>query len=851
MEVLRRALPAHIRSALNDLPKTLDETYERALQMIDEDMREDAQRLFQCLAVSIRPLRVEELAEILAFRFDAGALPKFNPDWRVGGNAEEAVLSVCSNLVTVVDIGGSLVVQFSHFSVKEFLASDRLATLREDLSSYRIVSRSAHTILAQASISVLLELDNYVDKDITIKKFPLSIYAAEHWVDHGQFENVSSSIQVATEQLFNPDRPYFSAWVWIYDMDDPWRGNMPTKHPERPQATPLYYAVLCGFRDLIEHLIATYPRDIDARGGYYGSPLLAALIKEDIDTASSLLQRGADVNALGERGMSPLHRSSQGGRIDIVRFLLDHNADVNLRDTRGDTPLGLASFEGELEVSRRLLERGANVNSQDEEGFSPLHGAAQNGHLDVVRFLIESGADIGSPNKEGRTPLYSASRSGHVKMAELLIRHGADVHSRENDGWTPLHSASQEGHIKMVELLILQGADVGCRENDGWTPLHLASQEGHVDMAELLLKHGGAGVVSSCKNDGWTPLHSASQEGHVKLAELLILHGANVGSRDNNGWTPLHSASQEGRVKLAELLLYHGADVDSRENDGWTPLHSASEEGHVKLVELLLIQHRAQVDSRDNKAQTSLHLAALKGHLDIAKILLACGADPNVRNDIDKTPSDLALDNAKLEVANFLSRFTTMSGATKTTASPTNNQHPDFVQFPRRPHHGDGVISDSVYTASANGQIDIVRSLLDNCAADIDVEDRNNHRQTALDAASDNGKLDVAELLIERGADVNSRCAAGRTPLHYASRGGHLDVVRLLLDHKADVDARERNGMTALAFASCYGHFEIVKLLLEHGANANVQNSYGRTPRQEALAYGHGRIAKVLLEYDA
>jgi hypothetical protein len=64
---------------------------------------------------------------------------------------------------------------------------------------------------------------------------------------------VSSSVQVAMEQLFDPDKPHFSAWVWIYDIDDPWRGSMPTICPERPEAAPLYYAVLCGFRDLIEH----------------------------------------------------------------------------------------------------------------------------------------------------------------------------------------------------------------------------------------------------------------------------------------------------------------------------------------------------------------------------------------------------------------------------------------------------------------------------------------------------------------------------------------------------------------------------------------------------------------------
>ena len=181
------------------MPKTLDETYKHALLAIDEETRQYAQRLFQCLVVSRRPLRIEELAEILAVRFDVGALPKFNPDWRLG-DAEQAVLSVCSNLVSVVDVDGCQIVQFSHFSVKEFLTSDRLATASEDLAGYHIVPHSAHAILAQASLSVLLQLDDHINK-ASIKNFPFSGYAAQHWVDHARFENVSSTstVQVAME----------------------------------------------------------------------------------------------------------------------------------------------------------------------------------------------------------------------------------------------------------------------------------------------------------------------------------------------------------------------------------------------------------------------------------------------------------------------------------------------------------------------------------------------------------------------------------------------------------------------------------------------------------------------------
>ena len=152
---LCHTFPASIRSVLKDLPKTLDETYGHTLRGIDEEKREYAQRLFRCLVVSIRPLRVEELAEILAVRFDKAELPTFNAGWRPG-NAEEAVISACSSLIAIVDRAGSQVVQFSHFSVKEFLTSERLATAEERLSYYHIFPEPAHTMLAHVSLSVLL-----------------------------------------------------------------------------------------------------------------------------------------------------------------------------------------------------------------------------------------------------------------------------------------------------------------------------------------------------------------------------------------------------------------------------------------------------------------------------------------------------------------------------------------------------------------------------------------------------------------------------------------------------------------------------------------------------------------------
>jgi len=158
----------------------LDEPYERVLRDINKANREQAHRLLHCLTATMRPPRVKELAEVLAVDFDAarqGGIPKLNPDWR-WMDQHQAVLSTCSSLITTVGGEDSRVVQFSHFSVEEFLTSDRLAHSSEDVSRYHILLEPAHTLLAQACDGVLLRLDDDVDRE-NAKDIPLSEYAAQ------------------------------------------------------------------------------------------------------------------------------------------------------------------------------------------------------------------------------------------------------------------------------------------------------------------------------------------------------------------------------------------------------------------------------------------------------------------------------------------------------------------------------------------------------------------------------------------------------------------------------------------------------------------------------------------------
>ena len=519
---------------------------------------EFARRLFECVAVASRPLRVEELAEILAFDFKAGPIPKFCEGWRLP-NPVDAVLSTCSTLLAIVDVKGSSVVQFAHFSVKEYLISARLAEASEETCRrYHVSMTHAHTLVAQACLGVLLHLDENITQ-VSLKKFPLANYAGEHWVGHSLFENVSQKLEDGMKQLFDPSKPHFAVWIWIHD---PYR-DFQTKRAERPLppiGTPLHYAAHCGLHAIARFLIAEHSLDVNSRSFEDNStPLRLTSMQGHVEIARVLLETGADVMTQDKDGRSPLHWASSSGHVEVARVLLEGGADTNTQDKDRQSPLHLASSKGHLEVARVLLEGGTDASTQDKDGRSPLHLASSKGHVEVARVLLEGGADASTQAKNGQSPLHRASSHGHVELARVLLEEGADASTQAKNGQSPLHLASFWGYVEVARVLLEEGADASTQDNYGWSPLHMASSHGHVEVARVLLE-GGADASTQNMN-GRSPLHLASSKGHVEVTRVLLEGGADLSIQDEDGRSPLHLASKSSRrVEMTRVLLEAGAE---------------------------------------------------------------------------------------------------------------------------------------------------------------------------------------------------------------------------------------------------------------------------------------------------
>jgi len=227
-------------------------------------------------------------------------------------------------------------------------------------------------------------------------------------------------------------------------------------------------------------------RDDGAAPATLVSRLLEAAQAGDTADVQRLLAQGADINARGPYGNTPLMSAALTGHTDTLRLLLDKGANANAKGTTGRTALMEAAVEGYTEAVKILLEKGADVNAKDEGGWTALFWAAFSQRRDVARVLLEKGADANARNKYDDTPLIRAAYAGDTDTVKLLLEHKADVNAKDDTGRTALIEAARQGHVDAVRALLEKGADLKAKDREGETALSLAEKEKQAEVVALL-----------------------------------------------------------------------------------------------------------------------------------------------------------------------------------------------------------------------------------------------------------------------------------------------------------------------------------------------------------------------------
>lgn len=324
-------------------------------------------------------------------------------------------------------------------------------------------------------------------------------------------------------------------------------------------------------------------------------------------------------------------------------------------------------------------------------------------------------------------------------------------------------------------------------------------------------------------------LHVAASKGQLRVVKFLLEQGADVNQRSSKGETVLHWAAQGGHRTMIELLFSHGADANAQDGEGFTPLHHAVRQGYRSVAELLL-SHKASVSAQARDGITPLHLAI--GKKSVMEMLIAAKAEVNAEDANGQTPLHYAARAGDVE-------------STRTLLAQGADVN---VKIERGNDTGKAALGLAARLPTAAG-LEMARLLLE---AKADVNSTDVQAETPLHFAAMNDHLKLAELLIAHKANVNLQDKLGKTPLMYALDRGINGLIDLLLANKAEMNIRDQKGNTALAFALRPDRLDLLKSLLAKGANPDTQVWSGMLALHYTASLDQMlEWAKLLLDYGA
>ena len=670
-----------LRAIIEDMPRGLDEAYDRDLQTIcdlDSEDRERALSILRWVLYAARPLTVRELAEALLISVnDDGSVDNWLPQDDLPETwdedyTDEQIMGLCGSLIDIRggETGNSVenqTVHFVHFSVKEYLLGTvdiEIPVVKDCFTDHsraqELITKTCLRYLClkdfqQAAHSTITQFNTRAEK------YAFLHYAALYMPTHLlQAQPVSPSIVSLCNALLDPSE---SRWLAFSEVHGAWNDGKFERFMEKFQdfyPNPLYYASTLGMFETVKYLLGC-GIDINITGGIFATPLQAAASSGHTDSVRLLLGHGADVDLVNPTSGfgNALQAAAAHGHEGVVNLLLDHGANANLSGGSMENCIIAASASPGKNVPEatacriieRLIDAGARIESANEEGLIALHEAARTDSPIIVEMLLKNGADINASNNEGATALHVATERGYKVVVRLLLEYSAAPKRPTEVGCTPLIGAAILRRSSSVKLLHDRGVDTDADDCERTRPLHGAANSGNSEISKMALSPGA--LVSQRNKDGFTALHWAACFGYSTSVTLLLDASADVAQRNKYGDTALHLAACFGHSTSVTLLLDAGADVSQANEYGYTALHMAASSGHSTSIKVLL-DAGADLSQADKYGNTALHMAAVRGHLTVVKGLLKAGADVNRRDSMAKTALYLSIQTRHAEISKVL-----------------------------------------------------------------------------------------------------------------------------------------------------------------------------------------------------
>lgn len=402
----RRDTQGNITDLLDKLPSGLPETFGRILRRIKPTHVHAASFILRIVSITLRPLRVDELAMICVLglsAYDKTTLPTDRDlnEWRREYRCCGAFLKLDEENQTV---------HLVHQSAKDFLED---LSMHNDLAGFYPEASASNFDMLQICWKYLsiIEVEGKALDDEEMEHRALMI---------------PDQMKLDEELILKKEKRYdFAARKVFSYAGRRWHSHAMAAYPAWVNRPGMEKSILDKLPELRDDW------------------LLSAARADQHAAVEQLLDRGASIDSVdGEGWSAPLWIAVIEGHEKAVEILLNNGAKVDVKDDHDQTPLFWAARGGREAIARLLLKSGAKVNVVDDLGWTPLMWAARKGSEAVGKLLLDNGADVNYKDRFGGTPLSTARISDRRNFARLLLDHGAKARPKVQE-WLDAASISR------------------------------------------------------------------------------------------------------------------------------------------------------------------------------------------------------------------------------------------------------------------------------------------------------------------------------------------------------------------------------------------------------------------------
>jgi len=532
--------------------------------------------------------------------------------------------------------------------------------------------------------------------------------------------------------------------------------------------------------------------------------------------------RSGDINLKNKDNDTLLHVACANGKEEAANTLIQWGADFDAMNNIQRTPLLLATMQNLTSTVQCLLAADADPNTQDTSGSCPLHCACTKENKEIVLALVDNQVNLNAVNRFGNTALIEACGFGYDDIVATLLESHADPNKLNLKDMSALTKAFDKGHMDIVKTLMQTDIEL-----DG------AIKQGHFNKILSLIENEVVSLYWTSPSSGYTILHYAAMCEHevVKSGMAMILgKGFDPNTSTNDRKTVLHIALEHSQIENAELLLAHGAEPHLQDKDGVMPMHLAASLGIMPVVQMM-VERGADINLADDHGRSSILYALQQGNEEVALHLVEMGAAFNLPDEQGRVPLQLAM-KAKL---------TRIVPMLLDTGPDLNHQDSEGMSvFHEAVQSGciENVQAILVRLHSAPGEPPKLPYGL-NCP--------NQEQITPLLTSVIAQNLEMVKLLLAHGAIAGPQDFVGNTAVHHAVQPSSSDILEALLECDsavAQINTQNGNGTAPVHLACEMGNAEAIRVLLNHGADFQVKDYCGKAPIDYVLNSAAASIFK-------